>query len=75
MQGYISISSAPIMKLILNNKLLPIIINRSGNLTHTVSNYIESERVVAHFMPMTLENFVKRSTRFAEASFEVQKVL
>jgi hypothetical protein len=43
-------------------------------LTHTVSNHIESERVVAHFMPMTLENFVKRSTRFAEASFEAQKV-
>ncbi|SUZ95797.1 uncharacterized protein METZ01_LOCUS48651 [marine metagenome] len=63
------------MKLIVNNKLLSIIVNRTENLAHTVSNSIESERGVAHLRPMTLGIFDKRSTRFAETSFEVQKVL
>jgi len=44
-------------------------------LAHTASNSIESERGVAHLRPMTLGIFDKRSTRFAETSFEVQKVL
>jgi len=63
------------MKLIVNNKLISLIINRSKKLEVSVSNSIESERRFSNSRTLTLLTFDRRLTRFVETSYEYQLVL